>query len=180
MPRLKQFVYCALILVVLVSAASCRKSQITGQADATIEEKPPLLTMVRVADPKASAQLVKGFHAVEGNNWRWTMGRFSVLLSPPPGSGDSGARLVLRFSIPEPVLKALTTVRLSAKVGDVPLPAQEYRTAGEQVYTRDVPPQALAKSIVPVDFVLDKFMPPGKVDQRELGVVVTVVGLEPR
>ncbi|HSW48834.1 MAG TPA: hypothetical protein VLH09_01605, partial [Bryobacteraceae bacterium] len=93
---------------------------------------------------------------------------------------EGGARLVLRFSIPEPVLKELATVRLSAKVGDVPLPAQEYRAPGDQVYTRDVPAQALGKSIVPVEFVLDKYLPPGKVDQRELGVVVTVVGFEPR
>ena len=180
MQRLNRLFPLTFALWLLAWPSGCQRSQTKGQAEATIEEAPSLLTMLQVADPKATVQLVKGFHEIEGSSWRWTMGRFSVLLSPPPGASKNGAKLVLRFSVPEPVLKRLTSVGLSASVDGVPLPEERYTAPGEQVYARDVPGQALAKSVVAVDFALDKYLPPGEADQRELGVVVTVIGFEPR
>ena len=55
----------------------------------TIEEEvEELSTMVHAADPRASLQLVKGFHGIEQNAWRWTMGQFSVTLRPPHGAAE--------------------------------------------------------------------------------------------
>ena len=51
----------------------------------------PLLSTVHAADPKSSIQLIKGFHGVEQNSWRWTMGRFAVTLKPPIGAAEQGA-----------------------------------------------------------------------------------------
>jgi len=180
MQRLNAFVPFALAAVLLLSPAGCNRKQSKAQSDATIEESPSLLSMVQVADPKASAQLVKGFYNVEGNSWRWTMGKFSVLLSPPVNSSKNGAKLALRFVIPDPVIKKLASVKLSASVDGIALPEETYSTPGEHVYAQDVPAQALGKGVVTVDFALDKYLPPSEADQRELGVVVTVVGFEPR
>jgi hypothetical protein len=164
----------------VLSPAGCKRKQAGARPEATIEEAPSLLTMVQAADPKAAAQLVKGFHAVEGNSWRWTMGKFSVLLGPPPNASKNGAKLALRLSVPEPVTRKLGPVTLSASVDGVALPAETYSQPGQYVYTRDVPPEALGKSAVTVDFALDKYLAPSEADQRELGIVVTVVGFEPR
>jgi hypothetical protein len=41
-----------------------------------------------------------------------------------------------------------------------------------------VPASALSSDAVSAEFALDKFLPPGTVDQRELGVVVTSIGFE--
>jgi hypothetical protein len=180
MRKLNSVVLLTLAVGILLGPAGCGRKPAKARPDATIEEAPSLLTMIQVADPKASAQLVKGFYGVEGNSWRWTMGRFSVLLSPPPNASKNGAKLALRFSVPEPVIKALGPLKLSASVDGVALPQEAYTSPGQYVYLRDVPPQALNKGVVTVDFTLDKHLPPSDTDQRELGIVVTVVGFEPR
>ena len=160
----------------LLSPAGCKRTQ--PKSDATIEEGPTLQTMLQVGDPNAAPQLIKGFHDVEAGSWRWTMGKFSVTLSPPPKASERGARLVLRLMVPEPVIQKLTSMKLSASLDGVALAEETYTKAGQYVYSQDVPAQALAKRVVTVDFALDKFLPPGEADQRELGLVVTAVGLE--
>lgn len=169
----------SLVLSLLLAAAiACKRNR--PAADATIEEGPQLLTMLQMGDPNAAPQLVKGFYEVEAGSWRWTMGKFSVMLSPPPGGSEKGAKLVLRLMVPEPVSKKLGPIKLSASVEGTALPEETYAAPGQNVYAQDVPAKALAKSVVAVDFSLDKFLPPGEVDQRELGLVVTAVGFEPR
>ncbi len=165
-----------LLAGLLLGAAGCKRGQ--PKADATIEEGPLLQTMLQVGDPNAAAQLIKGFHDVEAGTWRWTMGKFSVTLSPPPKASERGAKLVLRLMVPEPVIKKLTSLKLSASVDGVALAEETYTKPGQYIYSQDVPAQALAKRVVTVDFALDKFLPPGEADQRELGLVVTAVGFE--
>jgi hypothetical protein len=52
--------------------------------------------------------------------------------------------------------------------------------AGDYTYSRDVPPELLTGDAVTVEFTLDKALPPNPSDQRELGVIVQMVGLEPK
>jgi len=166
-------------LTAVIALAGCRAKQ-KVRVQATEEEAPSLASVVHVADPRASAQLVSGFYGVEGNAWRWTAGKFSVLLRPPRGAAQNGAVLQLKFSVPDPVIARLKTISLSASVGSTKLSPETYTQTGEFTYARDLPPAALASDAVKVDFMLDKSIPPGDVDQRELGIVVTSVGLEPK
>lgn len=146
----------------------------------TIEEDDlaALAPTIQVADPNASLQLVKGFHAVEQDAWRWTMQRFAVTLAPPAGSAGQGALLRLQFAIPETITERLGPIMLSATVGATPLEPETYSAPGSYAYERAVPPEALAGDAVTVEFALDKALPPGDLDQRELGVVVSAVGFE--
>lgn len=168
----------SLAAAVILGTAGCKRRAERVQVEATEEESHPLATMVHVADPRASIQLLRGFHDVEQNSWRWTMQKFSVTLRPPTGAAQKGATLRLSFSIPEPILNRLKSVTLSANVEGVPLAGETYKTPGEQVYARDVPARALGGEAVIVDFALDKVLPPGEVDQRELGIVVSTIGFE--
>jgi hypothetical protein len=173
---------CLLILVAVVLMlypAGCNRSR--SKVDATIEEATPQpveLSMVQAGDPQASTQLIKGFHAVEQGRYRWTMGEFSAKLRPPVMASERGARLILKFVVPEPVIAKLKSIRLSASVDGVALPPETYTKPGEYVYSRDVAAPAFIKRVVVVTFALDKFLPPGDADRRELGVVVTAVGFE--
>ena len=145
----------------------------------TVEETSiGLASTVSMADPKQAAQLAKGFYDIEQNAWRWTMGHFSVVLRPPAGAAQKGATLVVHFAVPGSITERLKQVALSATVNGTALPAETYSKEGEQVYAKDVPASALAGDAVTVNFSLDKFVPAGTIDQRELGIVVTSIGLE--
>jgi hypothetical protein len=166
----------ALLLSALTLATSaCKRSaQHTQPRD--------LLSVIPMDDPHAGAQLIEGFYPVEGNGWRWTAGKFSVILRPPPGSApggpaQAGARLELKLNIPDVVIRELGAVTLSAAVAGSPLAPEHYTAPGNYVYARDVPASALSGDSVPVDFATDKAIPAGKIEKRELALVVTSIGL---
>ncbi|MGH9720905.1 MAG: hypothetical protein ACRD8O_11885 [Bryobacteraceae bacterium] len=166
------------LCLVLVSLTACRGRRETIRVQQTDEDAATLASVVHVADPRATPQLLKGFHPVEQNAWRWTTGQFSVALRPPRNAAQKGAVLQLKFSIPEPVIARFKTVSLSAGITGGKLSPETYTQGGEFVYQRDVDPKYLTGDAVTVDFTLDKFLPPSESDQRELGVVVSSIGLE--
>ncbi len=175
MPKRSLFVP-ILLIPMLAAAIGCKSTQ--PKSEATIEEPPALASMLQTADPKAAAQLVKGFYDVEAGSWRWTARQFSVTLSPPATAAARGARLILRLTVPDPVIEKLSSVKLSASVEGTALGEETFSKAGPYVYARDVPAAALAKPSVVVDFSLDKALPPSASDLRELGIVVSAVGFE--
>ncbi len=164
--------------VLILLAAGCSSHRDSGVTVVHEEAPAPkLASVVQVADPAAAIQLLQGFHEVEQGSWRWTQKQFSLLLKTPPG-GARGATLELKFALPEPVVARLGAVTLTASVSGSPLGPQTYTRPGDHVYSRTVPPAALAGEAVKVEFHLDKALPPGGADGRELGLVVSSVGLE--
>lgn len=145
------------------------------------EEEPPRLAMIlQVADPATASQLLSGFYEVEHDTWRWTAGKFSVRLRPPRQASRKGATLQLKFSVPEVVIAKLHTVSLNAAVSGTALGRETYKQAGEFVYARDIPASLLAQDPVQVDFSLDKALPAIPGDKRNLGIIVSSVGFEPK
>jgi hypothetical protein len=130
-----------------------------------------------MGDRTMANQLVSGFYDVESNAWRWTMQKFAVNLRPPAHAAQQGATLELHLTVPPPSIQKLGSLTLSASIGAVPLAPETYSKAGEYTYRRDVPANVLAGDAVRIDFQLDKAVPPGDVDKRELGVVASSVGL---
>lgn len=163
----------------LLGTAAC-KPRDRIKTEPTEEAPAQLASVIYMADPKASVQLLRGFHAVEGNAWRWTTGRFAVTLRPPATAGQRGATLKARFALPDAVTNKVGSVTIFANVNGAALPAERYSRSGDHTYARDVPASVLAADAVTCEFVLDKFLPAGAVDQRELGVVMSSIGLEPR
>lgn len=139
---------------------------------------PSLASTVHMGDPRAAGQLVAGFHDIEERAWRWSMRQFSVYLRPPLGSAQKGAVLTLNLTVPAAVLQTQKTISLTASVNGNKLPAETWSKPGNYVYNRDVPAELMTGEAVRVDFELDKAMPPNERDARELGVVVSRVGLE--
>jgi hypothetical protein len=167
-----------LVLILALAPVACRRHRrVTVQ---TVEEGTVLASVVATADPHVAAQLVGGFYGVEQNSWRWTAGRFSVLLRPPRTAAANGAVLQLKFAIPDVALAKLKGVSLSAYVNGTALAPETYTHAGAFMYSRDVPANLLTGDTARVDFSLDKTVPPAAADHRELGVVVSLVGFQPK
>jgi hypothetical protein len=164
-----------LIAVLAVAPVGCKRKRRNAKAD---EQPAGLATMVNAADPRSAVQLTRGFHTVEQNAWRWTTGSFAATLKPPAGSAQKGANLELRFVVPGAVINKLKSMTLTATVNGQKLAPETYTKEGEYTYMRDVPATALQQEAVNVEFTLDKFLPASPEDQRDLGVIMTMVGFE--
>jgi hypothetical protein len=169
----------SIVLVALVAAVGCRRDE-KIKLEATDESQPTLAATVHAADPSTGMQLVRGFHAIEQNAWRWTMGQFAVTLQPPAGAADRGASLVVKLSVPETILQKVNKTTLSASVQKKPIGSQTYTTSGEQTFRADIPPALIRSEGVTVEFSLDPFLPGGTLDGRELGIVFVSASLEPK
>ena len=161
-----------------LSNAACKsdRSRVTVQNEETPQPS-HLLSTVKMNDPAAASQLVSGFYAVENNAWRWTAGKFSVLLRTPPGA-QNGATVTLSFTIPDVIIQKLGKIKVTAAVGGMELKSEEYDTAGPYMLTADMPagPQLKADSIT-VDFTVDKTMRPDGGDRRDLAIVANSVSI---
>jgi hypothetical protein len=165
-----------LLLATLLAAMPACKHPTVHSTD-TIEEVPHLASTVQMGDRTTANQLASGFYDVESNRWRWTMQKFAVDLRPPAHSAQNGAVLQLHLSIPPASIQKLGSIVLSAAIGGTALAPETYSKAGEYTYRRDVPANVLIGDTARIDFQLDKAVPPGDVDKRELGVVAVSVGL---
>jgi hypothetical protein len=161
-----------LLLLIVFSSDGCRRRRKGAAAD-----DGQIQSMLNVREPRAALQLIRGFHSVEADAWRWAEHQFSVVLKPPAGSAQKGAKLEVKISVPDVLLNKLGPLTLSAKVNGVPLDPQTFSQPGDFTYTRDVPPSALGGEAVTAEFTVDKFIPPTGEDQRELALIVFSIGL---
>jgi hypothetical protein len=166
-----------LLSMVTLAPAGCKRRNRARAAP--VDDTGPALSVVNVADPEAASQLFRGFYGLENDAWRWTMSHFSATLRPPEGASRNGARLELTGNLPEAVFKRTGRISLSAMVNGHPLPPETLSKAGGFTYSRDVPASALGGAAASVEFATDKALAPGDVDERELALIVTSVGLVP-
>jgi len=159
----------------LVAAPACKRSRV-HHVD-SVDEASGLASSVRMGDRTMAKQLVGGFYDIEANAWRWTMQKFTVNLRPPAHSAQQGAVLELHLTVPAATIQKLGGITLTASIGGTALAPETYSKTGEYTYRRDVPASALTGDTARIDFLLDKAIPPGDVDKRELGIVATSVGL---
>lgn len=165
----------ALLAAFLLILPACKHDEV--HVTDTIEEAPHLASTVRMGDHATASQLAGGFYDIESNTWRWTMQKFAVNLRPPLHSAQRGAVLQFHLTVPRPSIDKLGSITLAASIGGTGLAPETYSKAGEYTYRRDVPANLLAGETVRIDFQLDKAIPPGDVDKRELGIVTSSVGL---
>lgn len=166
----------AAALGVCLLLTGCKHRERRVRVEQTEEDGASLASVIRTGDPRVAPQFLKGFYPIEEKSWRWTMGQFSVALRPPRNAAVNGATLHFKFTLPEAVLSHVKAVTLSASVAGTALPPETYTQAGEYDYAREVEAKLLAGDSATVEFALDKFIPAGVVEQRELGVIATSVG----
>jgi len=175
-----RFRLCALALPVILFTAGCssKNEPIVHNDEGEPSVKAPLVSSLKMSDPGAKEQLVKGVYALENGMWRWTAGNFTIVLKTPPGAAQKGATLTLNLSAAEAVLKDLHSQSLSAAIGAKTLKREKYLDPGAHTFTADVPAALLSGDTVAIDFSLDNSLPPGPTDRRELGVIITAASLD--
>lgn len=155
----------------LLAVASCHVSSVE-------DPNRPLTARVRANDASAARQLVAGFYGIEDHAWRWTAGKFAVVLPVGDSARSSGATLNLKLTFPASEMAQLGSTTLSADVNGQALPPETFSKAGDYTYSQDIPSSALPGSTVRVNFALSKSKPPSGQDQRELGTVFHEIRLK--
>ncbi len=168
----------ATALLVCLLLTGCKRRDRKIRVEQTEEDSLTMASVIHMSDTRAAPQLLKGFYSIEEKSWRWTMGQFAVALRPPKNGALNGATLHFKFTLPPAVLAKVKTVSLSASVNGTPLSRETYTEPGEFDYSRAVDAKLLTGDAVTVEFTLDKFLPAGSVETRELGVIATSVGFE--
>jgi hypothetical protein len=169
-----------LLLIALTPACRIHKKGPHAQTGQPAEDDGQLVSVINMNDPRAAIQLTRGFHSLENNNWRWTMKSFEATLRPPAAAAKNGATLQLKFTIPQVMFSRVGAMTIDARIKGVDLGPQTYPAAGDYLYTRDVPATALSGDAVAIDFQVDKGLPPGEQETRELAIIVTTLGLLPK
>lgn len=138
---------------------------------------PETASTIFAGDPDYNKFFMDGFYLPEANAWRWTAKQFTVALNPPPHSAERGARLVMHLTVPDPVIQHSQFVELSCATQGSKLDPQVFAKTGAYTYERDVPADKLQAKEVYFDCGVDKGFRPGGADIRELGIIVSQVGL---
>ena len=134
-----------LAVVVTLDLAAC-KHKPQAHSDVVDTKQATALSELKMGDPAAEPQLIRGFYGVESGSWRWTAPKFAVKLKPPDGSAQTGATLQFQFSLPDVIVNKVGPVTLSASVNGMALPSQTYSKAGEYTYSAPFRPLLLAQA----------------------------------
>lgn len=140
----------------------------------------PFLSDLKMSDPHSNRQLLAGFYGLEDGRWRWASHRFAVVLQPPSGSKQTGARLQLQLYIPERQIEIIGPMTLVTDIGEASLAPKKFMKGGAFVYSCDVPSELIGPGLLPVVFTFDKAIQASGTDGRELGAVITEVSLDRR
>lgn len=164
----------ALLAVLLVLGSSaCRHRKPPVHAP----EEPKFASEISAGNPSEAGQFREGFYGIDANAWRWARKYFQVALGLPQLAPGMRVQLVLQCAIPDVVIASVKSVQLSATINGFQLEPETYKQPGDCVYMRDVPLDKLEGHSALVDFTLDKAMPPTAIEDRELGIIVSQVGL---
>ena len=173
-------VFVGLVVPLLSSCPSNEPELFTGPGGTPQAALEPaeFLSTVHLADPRATAQLLKGFHLLEQGAWRWTERVFAVALKPPPAAPGQEVNVELTFSIVEASIRRLGPLTLMATMNGSPVGSETYGQAGDYTFTKPVPAAVLTSETIEAAFELDKVLPPSGSDLRELGVIAVSVALK--
>lgn len=163
-----------LLLLTLISGCK-RKEEAPPPAPAAAPVK--LSSEVAAANPDSAVQLLRGFYPVEGNSWRWTMGKFALALRPPEGSATKGAVLRLQFGVSEAVLSKMGALAVTVSAGGQSLGTETFAKPGDSVYQKEVPAALLTGESLTFEVTVEKPLPPTGADQRELAIVFNAAAL---
>jgi hypothetical protein len=131
-----------------------------------------LLAKSRVAAPPSTFRLLRGWHQLEYDAWRWTERSFSMQVDSYAPLQPATLRFV--FQLPEVVFAHASALTLSVRINGMPLTPGIYSQPGEHKYMSPVPP--LNADVATVEFELDRAISPTDLDRRELGLQVDFSG----
>ncbi len=162
-------------LGLLASAACGRRG--APEAEKTAGRAPGApagFSYINTGDLRAKPQLIAGWHSIEDGAWRW-MAREAEAVVLVPRRAPANFELRLFFP-PDHMSKAGGPVIVSLLLNGALFAQETYAEPGGYVLRKPVPPGILAAGAANLKIRLNRAVPPGDVDKRELGAVVQGFG----
>ncbi len=137
----------------------------------------PAASMLSMDGPSAQGAIIQDVLGPQaGVSWRWTNQhpRFRVWLDP-----RQKWDFVVRFTLPDAVLKAVGPVTLRMMVNDQQLDSRKYDHDREYAYSKSIPPEMLGSkdsAIIGID-IDPVYVAPA--DGMKLGILLEEIGLTP-
>jgi 4-amino-4-deoxy-L-arabinose transferase-like glycosyltransferase len=132
-----------------------------------VVERKPSLSVLPMNAPDAEQQIVSGIYALENGQWRWMSRKGMLFLKVPRPTAVLSVRFYIPDASPARTVEVLVNQRPAAK--------STYPQPG--TYVLSTTPIHLEGDVAMVEINVDRtFSPPG--DQRQLGVILTEVGLQ--
>lgn len=165
-----------LALVTLLADVSCKTRK--PKTEVLVDDTEAVVSEVVAAnDSRVASQLIQGFYELESGTWRWTMPRFSIRFLVPAPAKEKGALLKCDLVLPEVIFKSTGPLKLTAASGGKSLGEKSLAQVGDHSASFVIPAADLTTETITVEFSLDKSLPPGAVDGRELGLIFVKSGL---
>lgn len=165
------------LAVLLLLATVCCQARKPRHEVLVDDTEPVVREQVAANDASVSGQLVRGFYEVESGAWRWTMPRFAIRFRVPAGAGEKGAVLRAELVLPDVIFRSTGPVTLAVSAAGKRLDAQTMTVAGNHSLAWRIPAAEMLSETITLEFSLDKAVPPGAVDPRELGLIFLRAGL---
>lgn len=134
----------------------------------------PRFSVLDMGDVRCRPQLVSGWYTIESGAWRWMAKDAEAVLHMPAGGGVLHLKL---YFPPDHMTQTGGPVTVSVSVNGQSLEPETYSEPGGYELTRALPESVAASPAVRVRIHLDRAVPPSGNDQRELGAVVSELGL---
>ncbi len=132
------------------------------------------LSYVETGDLRARPQLLSGWYGIENGSWRW-MARQAEATLVVPNKPELAFELRLFFP-PEHMQKAGGPITVAVLFDGQPFAEETYPSPGGYTLKKTVPPGLFQASSVKLTIRLDRAVPAGAADHRELGAVVNGFG----
>jgi hypothetical protein len=134
----------------------------------------PKLSYLNLGDVRSKAQLGSGWYGIEDGGWRWMSKQADAVLRVP---AEAAPVFEMQLFFPPGFMqRAGGPVTVSVMLDGRLLTRETYLQPGGYRLAKSVPRDQLTAPAVRVTFQLNRAMPPGASDQRELGAVVSRLG----
>jgi len=136
----------------------------------------PKLSHLNLGDIRSKAQLGAGWYGVEDGGWRWMSQQAEAVLRAPAPAAAAPVFEMQLFFPPDFMARAGGPVTVSVLLDGRPFARETYLQPGGYRLAQAVSRDRFTAPTVRVAIQLNRAIPPGAADRRELGAVVSRLG----
>ncbi len=144
----------------------------SNPVESAADERMFVLARSRFRFPELHLRLLKGFHAIERESWRWTAKEFGIEVTLPPTCKFTN--FALKLFVPDFLARESSPVKVHCSSEGEQAGTLTLDSPGLIEFRGIFSPRMLQKAAVPLEFEVESsYVAPG--DRRELGILIPLL-----